>query len=343
MSLTIHIKVDGLSPAQLDRALLYLVRTKQRSVQIAAGSEIQKGMDYVDRVRAALPNITIFWRNLDPEDTGIHAKYSPQWVFNKKVQPYLTWFKHNNVIFVCDNESSGNDDQIKAYAIWTVSFLIIMHTVGLATAVCRFATGNIQESQYDLLKPIFSAMLPSDWISPNEYSNAPGKSSGGHLERYKRMWKAAGKPLPTAIGEAGICPDYDPGKGYRSIGMSGKAYADQMISEEVWYENGQIDRFLFLVGKGWDSFSLIKEIGNNQVEADVLDALEAHYAIHPITDAPHTPVPVPTPAPTPQPPAEPPPPFVQPFDAAFCDVQIKALTAQLEAWKALKAKVSNAA
>lgn len=301
--ISIHINCDNATPAQLDRALLYLIRTNQRSVNIAAGTELKKGMDFVERVRAALPHINIFWRNLDPEDTGIHAKYSPQWVFDKKVLPYLAWFKRNNVIFVCDNESSGNDDQIKAYTIWMVSFLIIMHAVNLATSVCRFATGNIKESQYALLKPVFNAMLPSDWISPNEYSNVPGKSSGGHLARYENMWIAAGKHLPTAIGEAGVCPDYNPGKGFRSVPMSGKAYADQMISEEVWYENGQIDRFLFVVGGfGWGDFQLIKDLGNGKVEADTLDALEAYYAAHPAT----SPVVVTEPPPPPVTPPEPP-------------------------------------
>lgn len=295
--ISLHINCDHATPAQLERALLYLVRTQQRSVNIAAGAELQKGMDFADRVSAALPLIKIFWRNLNPEDTGIHAKYSPQWVFDKKVLPYLSWFKRHNIVFVCDNESSGNDDQIKAYALWTVSFLIIMHAVNLATAVCRFATGNIRESQYILLKPIFKAMLPSDWISPNEYSNAPGKSSGGHLERYENMWISAGKHLPTSIGEAGVCPDYNPGKGFRSIGMTGKAYAEQMISEETWYDGGKIDRFLFVVGGfGWDDFQLIKDLGNGKVEADTLDALEKYYAEHPITPSPiETPIPPPAP------------------------------------------------
>lgn len=312
--ISLHINCDNATPAQLDRALLYLIRTNQRSVNIAAGTELKKGMAFVERVRAALPHINIFWRNLDPEDTGIHAKYSPQWVFDRKVLPYISWFKHNNIIFVCDNESSGDDEQMKAYASWTVSFLIIMHAVSLATATCRFATGNIKESQYALLKPIFNAMLPSDWISPNEYSNAPGKSSGGHLARYENMRITAGKHLPTSIGEAGLCPDYNPGKGFRSIGMSGKAYADQMISEEVWYENGAIDRFLFVVGGfGWGDFQLIKDMGNGQVEADTLDALEAHYAKQPVpvplAPPPVATVPVPSAPPaTPEPPK--PPPFV---------------------------------
>ena len=349
--ISLHINVDGLSPAVLDRALLYLVRTHQRSVQIAAGAEIQKGMDYVDRVRAALPHIIIYWRNLDPEDTGIHAKYSPQWVFDHKVLHYLAWFKRNNVVFVPDNESSGNDDQIKAYALWMVSFLILMHAVNLATAVCRFATGNIQDgtdpryptNQYNLLKPIFSAMLPMDWISPNEYSNAPGKSSGGHLARYENMWVAAGKRLPTSIGEAGICPDYDPGKGYRSINMSAKAVVEQLTGEEIWYEGGAIDRFVFSVAINWGGFNLIKEIGDGKVEADVLDELEKHYAKQPApVPIPPTPTPPPVPIPAPGPveppkPApipQPPPPGVYETDLrrlAIIRHQIADLNAEIEA------------
>lgn len=296
--ISLHILADNASPALLDRALLYLKRTKQRSVNIGAGAELLKGMQYVERVRAECPGIKIFWRNLDPEDTGIHTKMSPQALFDKKVAPHLNWFKKNEIILVCDNESSGDDNAIRRYAQWTVELLVIMHKHNLATAVCRFATGNIAEHQYQLLKPIFSAMLPSDWISPNEYSNEPGKSSGGHLERYKQMWIAAGKSLPTTIGEAGLCPGYDPGKGFRSIRMSGKDHAKQIVSEEIWYGNGTIDRFLYLVGGfGWEGFQLITEIGNGKVEADTLDALEAYYASKQPSTEPHMPtlpfVPVP--------------------------------------------------
>jgi hypothetical protein len=288
--ITLHVNCDNASPAVLERAYQYLVRTNQRSVNIAAGAELQKGMDFVDRVRAALPRIKVFWRNLDPEDTGIHAVKSAQWIFDHKVKPYLAWFKRNEIIFVFDNESSGDDNQIRNYSKCTVEFLVLMHSVNLATATCRFATGNIAERQYALLKPIFSAMLPSDWVSPNEYSNAPGKSSGGHLARYEQMWIAAGKPLPTFIGEAGVCPDYDPGKGFRSIGMSGKAHAAQLISEEVWYPD--VDRALFVAGGfGWEGFQLIVEIGNGKVEADTLDALEEHYAKNPVDNQTPTPVP----------------------------------------------------
>lgn len=293
--ITLHILADNAAPAQLERALLYLKRTKQRSVNIGAGAELLKGMQYVDRVRAECPGIKIFWRNMEPEDTGIHTKMSAQSLFNKKIAPYLDWFKKNEIILVCDNESSGDDNAIREYVRWTVELLVIMHAVNLATAVCRFATGNIGDgshgsNQYPLLKPIFTAMLPSDWASPNEYSNAPGKSSGGHLARYKLMWEAAGRKLPTFIGEAGVCPDYNPGKGFRSVPMTGKAHAAQLIAEEVWYPD--IDRALFVVGGfGWEGFQLITEIGNGKVEADTLDALEDHYAKHPPIDTPTPPPP----------------------------------------------------
>lgn len=296
--ITLHVLADNASPAVLERALLYLKRTKQRTVNIGAGAELLKGMQYVDRVRVECPGIKVFWRNMEPEDTGIHTKMSAQSLFDKKVAPYLDWFKKNEIILVCDNESSGDDNAIRKYTQWTVDLLVTMHKHNLATGVCRFATGNIDDgsqvsNQYLLLKPIFSAMLPSDWITPNEYSNAPGKSSGGHLARYKLMWAVAGKPLPTFIGEAGLCPDYDPGKGFRSVNMSGKAYADQMIAEEVWYPG--VDRALFVAGGfGWENFQLIKEIGNGKVEADTLDELEAHYAKQPpVVIQPPPPPPVP--------------------------------------------------
>lgn len=305
--ISLHIKVDQLSNAVLDRALQYLVRVNAHSVQITAGAEIQRGQQYLEGIRSHLPNAVLFWRDVNPSDGGIYARMTPQQVFNLKVAPYLDWYKRNKVVFMPDNESSGDDAAMTAYAQWEATFLGLLHNVGLNGAMCRFATGTIKESQYHLLTPIFNAMKNGDWLSPNEYSNAPGQSSAGHLERYKNMWTAAGRKLPVAIGEAGICVNYDPGRGYRSIGLSGSAYANQMISEEVWYLNGQIDRFLFVVGKGWDSFSLINEIPGG-VEADTLDALEKYYAAHPpqppmqwppvITPPPIEPPPVITPPPT---------------------------------------------
>ncbi len=270
--ISLHIVVDNAPPEVLDRALLYLERTQQRTVDIAAGAQLDRGMQFVERVRLRLPNITIFWRNLDPEDTGIHAKYSAQWVYDRKIAPWQAWMRRNHLVFVPDNESSGDDNRIRTYAAWEADFGRMLHADGLNGAFARFATGNIAESQYGLLKPIFDMMQPGDYVSPNEYSAQPGypKGSGGNLERYKLLWKAAGRRLPTVIGEAGIAMNYDPGKGYIDAGMTDEAYAQQMIDEEVWYENGAIDRHLYVVG----AFSH----EGYRLRNGVMEYLEKHYA-----------------------------------------------------------------
>lgn len=255
MTLSLHVVADNCPPEQLDRALLYLKRVNPGSVDIAAGAQLDVGMQFVERVRAELPTIKIFWRNMQPEDTGIHAKMQPLALFNLKVLPFLDWFKRTGVIFVPDNESSGDDDRINKYVLWTVEHLVRMHSYNLPSAVCRFATGNIDDggqgsNQYPLLKPIFQAMLPSDFISPNEYSIEKGnpRGSGGNLERYRLMWNVAGRPLPTVIGEAGVAMNYDPGKGYIDAGMSDEAYGQQLLDEERWYQDGRIDRHVYLIG-----------------------------------------------------------------------------------------------
>lgn len=331
--ISLHLLADGADQARLDRAILYLKRVKARSVNIGGGSQIDRAMTLVERVRAEIPGIRVFWRQL--EDTGIHAQMQPFEWYASRVSPRLEWLKKNQCIFVLDNESSGDNSQIQRYAAWEADVLKRLHTVGLFGAACRFATGNIREDQYALLKPIFDVMLPGDYISPNEYSNAPGKSSGGHLERYMNIWRAAGRNLPTTIGEAGIAADYDPGKGYRAVpGLTGRVYAEQMISEEIWYGGGSIDRFLYCIGgHGWENF---------QIGDDVLETLEGYYAkLSPPVVVSPPPVPVPPPVITPPPP--PAAPFVATTRAMLlaeiatmdailseCDAQVAAIEAGMK-------------
>lgn len=272
--ISLHIVVDNATPEALDRALLYLKRTNQRTVDIAAGAQIDRGMQFVERVHAEIPGIKIFWRNLDPEDTGILAKMSPEEVYQRKVAPFRAWFQKHKLIFMPDNETSGDDNRIRSYADSEVRMAKLLHADGLNGGFCRFSTGTIREDQYKLLKPIFDVMQPGDYVTPNEYSAQPGfrGGSGGHLERYKLMWAAAGRPLPTVIGEAGVAMNYNPGKGYIDAGMTDEAFAQQMIDEEVWYQNGAIDRHLFKVG----AFSH----SGYQIRSGVMDYLEKYYASH---------------------------------------------------------------
>lgn len=283
MTISLHIVADNCPPDRLDRAVLYLQRVKPRTVDVAAGAELTKGMQLVERVRRDVPGITVFWRNLDPEDTGIHTKYSAQWVFAHKVMPYLEWFKKNEIVFMPDNESSGDDNRIKEYVKWQVEMAILLHSVNLRGAFCRFSTGTIVESQYQLLKPIFSAMIPGDYVSPNEYSPSPGyaKGGGGHLRRYHEMWIAAGRELPTVIGEAGVAMNYDPGKGYIDAGMSDESYAQQILNEDIWYENGKIDRHIYLIGGFTHAGYRLRD--------GVLDYWEKHYAKQPPVTIPAPP------------------------------------------------------
>lgn len=315
--ISIHFVVDNCPPDQLERGLTYLKRTKQRSVDIAAGAQLDRGMWFVEQVRSEVPGITIIWRNLDPEDTGIHTKMTAPELYKRKVQPHLAWFQKHQVVFMPDNESSGNDDQIRRYVQWEVDLAKLLHKDNLRGAFCRFSTGNIVESQYTLLRPIFNTMLPGDYISPNEYSAQPGypKGSGGNLQRYENMWVAAGKRLPTIIGEAGVAMNYDPGKGYIDAGMSDEAYAQQMLDEEVWYENGAIDRHIYLVG----GFSH----GGYRLREGVLKYWEDYYAKHqpPIVVTPPTPIPVPIPTP----PVDPIPPILHPPEPSQAEKDIRRL------------------
>lgn len=280
MTISLHIVVDNCPQDRLDRALLYLQRVKPPTVDIAAGAELLKGMQFAERVRRDVPGIKVFWRNLEIEDTGIHTKMTAAAVYQKKVVPHLAWFKRNEIVFMPDNESSGDDNAIKRYVQWQVEMAVLLHTDNLRGAFCRFSSGTIDDggkgsNQYPLLKPIFSAMIPGDYTSPNEYSPSPGykPGGGGHLERYKLMWKAAGYELPTVIGEAGVAMNYDPGKGYIDAGMSDEACARQLLDEEIWYGNGKIDRHVYLIGGFTHEGYRLRD--------GVLDYWERHYARQP--------------------------------------------------------------
>lgn len=332
--ISLHIVVDNAGPEVLNRALQYLKRTDQETVDIAAGAQVDRGMWFVEAVHAELPDIKIFWRNLDPEDTGILAKLSPEAVYQKKVAPYRAWFQKHKLIFMPDNETSGDDNRIRAYVDAEIRIAKLLHADGLHGAFCRFSTGTIREDQYVLLKPLFDVMQPGDYISPNEYSAQPGfpGGSGGHLERYALMWKAAGRRLPTVIGEAGVAMNYDSGKGYIDAGMTDEAFAQQMLDEEVWYEHGAIDRHLFRVG----AFSH----SGYQIRDGVMDYLERYYASHQppvVVTPPETPAPV-DPAPTqPSTPTVPSVPVVAPITKAFALKQAELLRAMADSWTELAA------
>lgn len=258
MTFSPHIIVDNIDPAMLQRCLEYIQRVKQlKFVNIGAGAQIDRGMAFVEQVHRTRPDVRIVWRNLDPEDTGILARsdYTPEKLYTEKVTKFLKWFQDNKVIFMPDNETSGDDNRIKLYARDEAKIADMLHADGLNGAFCRFSTGTIQDgsrpgqsNQYPLLKPIFDAMNTGDIISPNEYRNRPGGSSGGHLFRYDLMYKAAGRKLPTFIGEAGVSVNYDAGVGYQAIGMSDQAVCELMLGDEGWYENGAIDRSWYLIG-----------------------------------------------------------------------------------------------
>lgn len=283
--ISLHLVADNADPKRLDRGVEYLKNTRQKYVNIAGGSQIDRAMQLVERVQKEVPGIQSFFRVL--EDTGNAVTMPDQTWWDERIKPRLQWMKDHKVIMVVDNETSGDDEIIKNYVSHSLTRMKMLHDNGLYGAFCRFATGNIRESQYALLKPLLEQLTDKDWISPNEYSNAPGKSSGGHLERYKHIEAVVPtKKLNIAIGECGILNNYASDKGYRDVPMSGKDMAAQMLSEEMWYKGGTITRFLFCIGgySQWDSL---------QIGDDALEFLEDYYNHH--QSPPPTPTPIPTP------------------------------------------------
>lgn len=279
--ISLHIVADNATQAILDSSLAYLKATKQPAVNVGGGSQIDRAMQFVERCHIELPTIQVFWRIL--EDTGNAIKMDNGTWWRERVEPRLKWMQEHKVIFVLDNETSGSDTTIQYYVNKSIDRLYRLHDVGLYGATCRFATGNIQDgsqpgqsSQYPLLKPLLFAMTDGDWISPNEYRNTPGKSSGGHLQRYKLITNVVPeKKFKISIGECGILKDYGAREGYTTIPISGGAAAQAMIDDERFYENGTIPRFWFVRG-GYDDWK------NTQVGQDALNYLTTYYADHPI-------------------------------------------------------------
>lgn len=269
--ISLHVIVDNATNNQLDLAMWYLATVQPPVVNVAAGAQIDRGMKFVERIRLTLPNIVIIWRVL--EDTGIHTRMSPPNWFNAIVRPRLSWMKFYHIVMLLDNESSGNDDQIRAYVRWEIEALALLHREGLYGAVARFATGNIDDGgngsdQYPFLKPLFDALLPGDWVSPNEYTNMPGKSSAGSIGRYKLMEAVAGRKLPITIGEAGLLDDYQARDGWMGR-TTEREYVKAILADEQGYRP-DITRCLFCIGgyQEWDTL---------QVTEGILQLLITHY------------------------------------------------------------------
>lgn len=278
--ISLHLIADNADPKRLDRAVAYLKNTKQKYVNIAGGSQIDRAMQLAERVQIEIPGIQVFWRVL--EDTGnvVTMPDATWWV--QRIQPRLQWMKDHKVIMVIDNETSGSDSTIVSYVNHSLVRMKMLHDNGLYGAFCRFATGNINDgsqpgtsNQYLLLKPLLDQLSAGDWISPNEYSNKPGKSSGGHLERYKHIEAVTTNKLNVSIGECGVLNEYRARDGYRTVPMSGKDMAAQLIGEEMWYRGGSIPRFLYCIG-GYSEWETL------QVGDDALEFLEGYYAKNPI-------------------------------------------------------------
>lgn len=280
MALSLHVVVDNATNEQLDMALDYLIVTKQKVVNIAAGSQIDRGMQFVERVRQALPDIDIIWRIL--EDTGIHAAMSVNVWWTTRVAPFLAWMKKNRVIMLLDNESSGDDAVIKYYVQWELDAMNRLHKEGLGAAVARFATGNIDDggnshNQYPLLKPLLDAVTNKDYVSPNEYTNTTGLSSAGNIGRWKLIEAVAGRKLPISIGEAGILHKYEANNGWQGH-MSEQQVVDALLADEQYYRP-DITRSIFAVG-GYQQWKTL------QVTQGIINLLKQYYKEHPIMATP---------------------------------------------------------
>lgn len=317
--ISLHIVVDQCPPELLDLGLWYLKETDQPLVNIAGGTQLDLTMQYAERVRRELPNIIIHFRIL--EDTGIVIALTPQQWYIRYVVPRLKWLRDNRIVLVVDNETSGSNAVIKLYVDRSISIANMLHEVQLNGAFCRFATGNINDGkdadktrtdQYPLLTPLLAALNDKDWVSPNEYTNAKGKSSAGHLARWENIKRVApaGKSLNFSIGEAGILVDYQAKHGWHVSGMTDEEVAYQILADEQWYEGGRIPRCAFTLGGN------LTDWGTLQLSKKILEVWVAYYKAHPILPMkritgtvvivpPSTPIPPvvlpPIPAPAPEP------------------------------------------
>lgn len=304
MSMSLNVVVDFADKKRLERALTYLIRTKAKSVVIAGGAQMDLTMQFVEQVRQALPAIRIDFRIL--EYTGIMIKLTPDEWWSRYITPRRNWIHANKLHIVVDNETSGNDAVIKLYVDRSIAIANKLHTEGIPGVYCRFATGNIDDggggsNQYPLLKPLLDRLWADDWIGPNEYTNAPGKSSGGHLARYKNILKVAGRPINVSIGECGILNNYAARAGYRGIPMTDEQMALKLLEDEQWYEGGSIVRHAFVIGGGseWDSL----QIGDGALEVWEDHALKTAPPVKPpVVTPPPIVIPPPVVIPPPLPP-----------------------------------------
>lgn len=235
MSIGHHVIIEGLSTEEGDNLISYWRQARPAYVNIKGGEQFDLALKFAERTRQLCPDTRVILRQW-PDD-GLWKLMTPEAYIERRVMPLLSWLRQHQIILMPDNESIEAD--MRPYAEWMAKVIHMNHALGLQTAYGRTAVGNPREDQYAQMDAMWKASAACNGIySPNEYFNHPNLSSGGAVARYRlahaRAKQVTGVIPITVIGEFGMAIEYNPHRGFRSLGMSEQAYADLVVN---WYKD----------------------------------------------------------------------------------------------------------
>lgn len=238
----LYIIVESdLSNHSLDRAITHTEKTQPRDVLVMSGGQYDRAMQTCERIRMVAPLTRITYRKY-PNDGAIALfGHNGASIYAAHVKSLVPWLKQYRIAFHLDNESVRDD--MRPYAKATADAIRLADEDGVALAVASFATGNPAERHYAQMDELWRALAKTalSFWAPHEYIDTTPQASGGHVYRFKEGWnrcKELGiRPPRTCIQEYGLLVKHDPEAGWRRTSMSGKTYADELVSYyQSWYK-----------------------------------------------------------------------------------------------------------
>lgn len=288
---------------------------------------------------ALLTNTIVVYRQSNPAEGHLWDVISPeQYVINQRgiTKPGMPLYILNEM------DSKAPPVQLNAACKWMARVIELLALSGNTCVIDNEGPRQpvlqwfTDDTTWAAVKPLFDAFkkYPQMYWGLHFYwaheDLTPLDASASH-RAIAPLLKKRGYDMPQIILSEIGRDATDGGKrnSWRSAGITEEQYAAEIIKARntLWTEPYIRGACVFCYGSSTDTWASF-DIESNKILHTAL--IGANQATTP------TPAPPPPPPPIPEPPA----PLPAVIDAAFCDVYISSLTAQLDAWRALKAKLA---
>lgn len=311
---------------------------------------VMNDIDWARRFAIMLPDTRVIFRLFNKDVEGELWKHLTAQEYFDGMKAY----QHPRIILNIGNEPLGKDLPLSDLKYMVAWYFEVMHKfgdAGISVAVPAWGTGNPDFSWFQndtywaALKPLFSAFqaYPLHYLNLHSYFTKNGlQISNGNIGRHEQIaaqLRARQIPVPnmliTEYGSDNI--NQVPGPWMDAFGQTDEGedrYGDLIVEGRDRAFNQPYVKGLLVYPWGayaeWRRYDISKatRVQKRIVAANAVQQPDG--------------VPPPITQPPPAPP-EPPPPNVQALDTAFCDIQITALTAQLDAWKRLREHLAKVA